>query len=728
MKYKSLQAIDARVHKERDIKSLFEPSSVAVIGASPDPDGVGHSILRNLMMGGFKGTIFPVNPKHKNILSMKCYASVLDIEDSLDMAVVVISGKLILQLLEELHQKGVSSAIIISAGFKEAGQEGVELEKQVHELAREYGISLLGPNCLGLINTDSKVSMNASFSRGMALPGNIALMSQSGALCTSILDYAKGNQIGFSKFISFGNKVDLNENDLLRYLAYDPKTQVILMYLEDLTDGMTFMHLAREVTSKYGAGKPILAIKTGRTNEGASAAASHTGSLAGSDEVYDAIMAQAGVLRVDTVQELFDYAMAFGNQPLPQSNRVAILTNAGGPGIMTTDACIRYGLQLSKFESTTIEMLKSSLPPTANVNNPVDVIGDARHDRYEAALQALLNDDNTDAVIVILTPQTMTDIEEIAQVVSRLAKDTEKPILASFMGWVDVSPGVKILRENGIPHYLFPENAAKVLATMATYKKWTKRAQTKERIFEVDRGKAHQVIQDTVNSERTLIPEWKALQILDAYGFPVLPSRLAKTKENLPSLCAQLGFPLVMKIVSPDIIHKTEANGVAVGVADLESALQTFEQLMNSARQYRPDAEIWGVMLQQMAKKGKEIILGATRYPKFGPIVMFGLGGIYTEVLKDVTFRLAPMRSENAQEMMSEIKGKKILNGVRGEAPADLEAIQECIERLSQLVVEFPVIQELDINPLIVSEYGASVADARIVLAEYDDLKELEKN
>ena len=461
-----------------------------------------------------------------------------------------------------------------------------------------------------------------------------------------------------------------------------------------------------------------MAIKTGRTAEGASAAASHTGSLAGTDEVYDAIMAQAGVLRVDTVQELFDLAMAFGSQPMPASDRVAIVTNAGGPGIMATDACVRQGLQLAELSEATRQTLKAVLPAAASVKNPVDVLGDAQHDRFQATLEAVLQDDNTDGLIIILTPQNMTDIEEIARGIAQLNLRCDKPILASFMGGADVAAGIHILRQHGVPHYPFPEGAARVLRAMRTYKLWLARPRTEERIFDVDRARVQKIFTRTREQGRTQLPELEAMEVLEAYGFPVLKSRLAGDAQALAAVCAEVGFPLVMKIASPDILHKTDIGGVEVGVPDLETANQVFDRMVTSARQHYPDADIWGVEVQQLARPGREVILGSTRDPKFGPLVMFGLGGIYTEALKDVTFRLAPLRQLSARHMLEQIRGRQILEGFRGEGPADFDALQECLERLSQLVIEFPVIEELDINPLIAYEDGAAVADARIILTD----------
>ncbi|MFA6109606.1 MAG: acetate--CoA ligase family protein [Candidatus Latescibacterota bacterium] len=717
-KVKTLEATRARARASRQLKSLFEPASIAVVGASARNGSVGQAVFRNLLLNGYTGTLYPVNPRHRSIMGVKTYPSVIGIDDRVEMAILIVPAASVPGVLDECARKEVQSVVVISAGFKETGTEGKALEDRIRHQARDAGIALLGPNCLGLINTDPTVSMNATFARSMAQPGNIAFMSQSGALCTSILDYAGSQNIGFSKFISFGNKADIDENDLLRYLGGDAQTQVILMYVEDLSNGLDFIHIAREITSEQERCKPILALKSGRTAEGARAAASHTGSMAGTDEVYDAVMAQAGVLRVDTVQELFDYAMAFANQPMPKDNRVAIVTNAGGPGIMATDACVRQNLRLADFSEETRSTLIAALPAAASVKNPVDVLGDAQHDRYQATLEAVLRDEHTDGLVVILTPQNMTDIEEIARVITALNLRYDKPILASFMGGTDVAAGVRLLRQQGVPHYPFPEGAARVMRAMRTYKQWLERPRTEERIFEVDRAAVQRIFTQAREEGRTRLPELEAMQVLAAYGFPVLKSGLARCRADLAELGKQVGYPLVMKIASPDILHKTDIGGVQVGVPDQAAAERVFDEMVARARQHHPNANVWGVNVQQLAKPGREVILGATRDPKFGPLVMFGLGGIYTEALKDVTFRLAPLRQLSARHMLEQIRGRRILEGIRGEAPADFDALQECLERLSQLVIEFPIIEELDINPLIAYDQGAAVADARIILGE----------
>jgi len=701
------------------LEAIFSPQSVAVIGASNRPESVGNAIFKNILLGGFCGTLYPVNPKAPSICGVHAYPNISAIPDELDLALIIVPAAAVPDVLEECGQKGVRGAVVVSAGFKEVGPDGAVLEKRAVEIARRYKMPLVGPNCLGVISTDAQTMLNASFGRVMPKRGNLAFVSQSGALCAGILDYARGRDIGFSKFISVGNKADVTELDLLRYLAEDDSTDVILMYLETLVDGRAFIELAREITGEIAHRKPILAIKSGRTTQGAAAARSHTGALAGSDAVYDAIFAQAGILRADTVEELFDFAVGFSRQPLPKGNRFAIVTNAGGPGIMATDAAIRHGLELAKLRPETLESLKAKLPPTANLFNPVDVIGDAASDRYAVALEAVLGDPNVDGLVVLLTPQAMTEIEGTAECVGNLAPRFGKPVLASFLGHVDVSAGVKILERHGIPNYEFPENAARSLGAMARYTQWLKRPRTTERRFDVDAEAVHKVFAHVRSEGRTFLPEVDALAVLNAYGFPTLKHGLAKTADEAIALLEKIGAPVVLKIVSPDVVHKVDVGGVLLNISTPEEARVGFEKITNGVKQKLPSARLLGVEVVQQTSKGIEVILGISKDPAFGHIIMFGLGGTYVEVLKDVSFRLVPIRELGARNMINSIRAAKVFEGFRGEPPADTDSIAECLERLSQLVSDFPEIVELDINPLIVHAHGqgAHVADARVVLS-----------
>jgi acetyltransferase len=617
----------------------------------------------------------------------------------------------------EAGKKGVKGAIVISAGFREIGGRGVELENCVKEAVRKYDIRLVGPNCLGVINNNQKVRMNASFATKMPKAGNIAFISQSGALCTAVLDYAEGRNIGFSKFVSFGNKTDVNETDLLRYLKDDPDTDVILMYLEDITNGREFLETAREIT--WDAHKPMLAVKSGRSAEGARAAASHTGSLAGSDSAYDALFYQSGILRVEGVDELFNRAIAFAKQPIPKGNHIAIVTNAGGPGIMATDAAVRHNLKIATFSEETKQKLKKVLPPTANIQNPVDVIGDATHERYEAAIRYILMDENVDGAIVILSPQAMTDVLETAEIVPHVAKDIDKPVLCSFMGIVDVSEGVKYLEKNGIPNYSFPEAAVRSMASMAFYGKLLSLDRREVRRVTADRDTASAIIKKKLTGrDRYYMSEKEANEILQCYGFPVLKSVLLKDLSEVDEAAEGFAFPVAMKICSPDIVHKFDVGGVRLKIKTKDEARTAFEEIIENVKKLKPSVKIDGVIIERMAKRGVEVILGAVREPKFGPICMFGLGGTFVEAMKDVTFRLAPMWEISAEIMIQTIKAYSILKGVRGSPPCDIDAIKDCVLRLSQMVTEHPEIAELDINPLIVYPQGEGcvVADSRILL------------
>ncbi len=708
----------AGISECRDLSGLLKPEAIAVVGASRNASAVGHTVFRNLLIGGYTGVLYPVNPKAKSILGVRCSPNLTKIGEPIDLAVIVVPAPHVVGLIEECAACKIRNAIVITAGFKEVGGAGAAMEKKLVEVARANGINVIGPNCLGVSNTDPDVRMNATFAREMPLTGSIGFLTQSGAMGTAVLDYAKGAGIGFSKFISFGNKADVSEIDLLAALGRDPLTQVILMYVEDLTDGPSFMKVAQEITHGPNA-KPILAIKTGRTPQGAAAAASHTGSLAGSDEVYEAVFNQSGVLRVETIADLFHYAEAFPDQPLPNGRRVGIVTNAGGPGIMATDACVRYGLQIPRLRDYTEKSLRNQLPPTASVRNPVDVIGDARHDRYQAALDAVCADENVDAVVVIVTPQNQTDVVEIAEVIVEAAQFSKKPLCACFMGMVDVSPGIAILRKNNVPHYSFPEDAMRAMAARCRFGEWSRTPLRDVKVFDVDRATVQRVLDGERAAGRHRIVEVKALEVLRAYGFPTAPFKLAPTADEAVQAAAEMGYPVVLKIAAPTVLHKTDVGGVRVNVANEEAVRKGFDEIVGAVKsKVGANTEIWGVLVQKMLPKAKEVILGMTRDEKFGPLIMFGLGGIYAEALRDVSFRLAPLRPNVADEMIRSIRSYRLLEGVRGERPSDLAAVADSLLRLSQLVTDWPEIQELDINPLMVFAHGegAAAADARIIL------------
>ncbi len=708
------------------LDAIFSPESVAIIGASNTPGKVGHDIFANILHGGFQGTLYPVNPKAKSILSVKTFPAIAGISDKVDLSIIILPPKLCVNAVEESIAKGVKGIVIVSAGFREVGGEGLEIENRIVSLCKEAKVRLVGPNCLGVINPLPDVSLNASFSRRMPACGNISFISQSGALCTAVLDFAADRDFGFSKFISIGNKADVDELDLLLYLHNDLNTAVIILYLEELRKGQEFIEAVKEITSGHRP-TPVIVIKSGRTSAGAQAAASHTGALAGTEAVYGAIFKQAGIIRADSIAELFDFANAFAykhesalgkaKRKIPSGKRVAIVTNAGGPGILATDMTVSSDLELAKFKQETIDELTSHLPMTANIHNPVDIIGDAPSDRYESALAAVIKDEGVDGVLVILTPQSMTNALGTAEAVVRVARRSPKPILCCFMGVVDVSPGVKYLQEHGYPVYKFPEDAAKALGALYKYSHWLNREHLPPFTLQEDRAAAEEVIRRCLAAGRTRLGEIDGLELLKCYGFSTLPTKLAKDEAAAMQIAAEIGFPVVMKIVSPQILHKSDAGGVVVGVATKQKAGQVFTRIMANARAFDPAAVIEGVLVQQMAARGDEVILGMNRYA-VGPLIMFGLGGIFVEIFKDVVFRLAPVDRDEAHRMVGEIKGYKMFTGFRGRPKSDIEILEKNIIRLSDMVVNHPEIIELDINPLLVHKegMGATVADCRIIL------------
>lgn len=703
-----------------NINSIFYPKSIAIIGASRQIGSVGHSLLANIIDSRFQGVVYPVNPKAHAILGIKSYPRVLDIPDDVDLAVVIVPASLVPQVLEECGVKGIKGAITISAGFKEIGGRGVELEQTVKKIIQKYNIALVGPNCLGVVNTALDSNMNATFGTQMPKKGNIAFISQSGALCVAVLDYAKEANIGFSKFISMGNKAGLTENDLLVYLNEDPQTDVILMYLEDLVNGREFMSIARKITSHRKNPKPIIALKAGRTFVGAKAASSHTGSLAGSDKVYDAIFDQCGVIRGDTLEEIFDYIKVFSSQPLPKGNNVAIITNSGGPGILATDSCIRYGLNLATLSKTTTKTLKTILPPTASLNNPLDLIAEAQHKQFEVAIKAMLSQNNVHSALVILTPTAFTDVEKISRSIIKVSKRIKKPVVSCLLGVYDVSKGIDLLEENNIPDYRFPESAARALAEMSKFTSWLKRPKTRVKKFDIDKKRASQIIERVKSEGRSFLLEQEAYDVLKTYGFPVVQSVLATSEAQAISSSERIGFPVVMKIASPDILHKFDFGGVILDVQNKTETRKAYNKILRNIRAKMPKAKITGIMVEEMVVEGKEVILGMNYDEQFGPILMFGMGGIYVEALEDVIFRLAPIRELTADMMIEKTKTYKILDGFRGGPVYDTPAIADCLKRLSQFVMDFEDIKELDINPLIVYEKGkgCKIVDARIILKD----------
>ncbi|HBO43147.1 MAG TPA: acyl-CoA synthetase [Planctomycetaceae bacterium] len=697
------------------LQAVFAPRSIAVCGVTPTPGTVPFDIFYNILSSGYRGTVYPVAPGKRSICAVKAYRYVLDIEDEVDQAVIVFPSSVVERALRQCGEKGVKSVIVISAGFREVGPEGVRREQRLKDVCREFGMSMIGPNCLGVINTDPKVQLNASFARKMPANGRIGFLSQSGALCTAVLDYAQEKQIGFSKFVSFGNKAGVTEIELFDYLHQDPETDIILLYLEELRDGRGLIEMARRVTRGDNP-KPILAIKSGRTPQGADAAGSHTGSLAGEDSVCDAVFREAGIIRVNSIEQLFNSAIMYAYQPMPAGDRLAIVTNAGGPGVMATDAAVRVGLSIPRFTKETTARLKAALPETANVKNPVDVIGDARADRYGAAVEAVLEDPNVDQALVILTPQSMTDIESIAEGVCRLHATATKPIACSFMGAADVGVGIKLLQDAHIPHYILPEWACEAMADVQSVRKWRQQPIGPPTPLPVDRAAVESILD---GAGEGYLGEEQALAVVGAYGLPVPPCKLCNTADEAVAAAERFGYPAVLRVVSPQIVHKSEVHGLELNLRDADAVRTAFERMWRRVGQIMPEAQITGLLVRPMIPSGHEVILGGKRDPSFGPTVMFGLGGIYVELFKDVTFGLAPLDQYTAAHMVRQVKAFRLLEGARGGAASDIDAIQECLIRVGQLIGDFDRILELDVNPLIAgpASEGNMVADVRIRLA-----------
>ena len=702
------------------LDAIFSPESVAVIGASSTPGKVGHDIFENILKGGFKGTLYPVNPSARSVLSVRCYKSIMEIPDPVDLAMIILPPQIAVKTVDDCIEKGVKGIVIVSAGFKEVGGHGAKIEDEIAEKCRNAGIRLIGPNCLGVINPGDSVRLNASFSSRMPNKGNISFISQSGALCTAVLDFAADRGFGFSKFVSIGNKADVDELDLLRYYHKDPETSVIMIYMEQLRYRPGFIEEVKEITSGDRP-TPILVIKSGKTAAGAAAAASHTGSLAGSEAVYNAIFDQAGIIRVETVDDLFNYAVAFSARKIPAGNRVAIITNAGGPGIIATDMTEMSGLRLAKFSSDTDWNLHQFLPPTANFNNPIDVIGDATRDRYEKALETVIEDENVDCVLMILTPQSMTDAIGTARAIVNTYNMSTKPIICSFMGVVDVSAGVRHLQENYVPVYRFPEDAARALGKLYEATRWLGRQILPEYELVFNENRAAEIVDETLAAGKTVLGEEDGQELLSCYGFDIPAMKIAETPAQAVAISEEIGLPVVMKIVSPQILHKSDAGGVKVGLKTPDAVESAFTEIMDSCRQYKPDADIKGVLVQKMVPPGQEVILGVTKYAGFGHLLMFGLGGIYVELFKNVTFRLAPIGRNNARRMIRSIKGFEILDGFRGKPKADIEKLEKLLVGLSAMVMNHPRIKEMDINPLFVHEQGQGATVADIIITFESD-------
>lgn len=691
---------------------FHDPRAVAIIGASRTPGKLGHSVLQNVIQHGFRGAIYPVNPTTRKLQGYTCYPSVLAAPGPIDLAIILIPSKCVAEALVECGEKGIRGVLIISAGFREEGHEGRRREHELMTIARHYGMRLVGPNSLGLI--DTVASLNASFAVGMPRRGTIAFMSQSGALCTSILDMALSEQVGFSRFISLGNKADVDEITLLQAWKDDPHTRVVMAYLEGIEEGSDFIRIARQVSRD----KPIIAIKSGSTSAGSRAVSSHTGTLAGSEIAYEAAFRQSGVLRAHSVQDLFDYSIAFARQPLPQGDGIAIITNAGGPGIMAADACEGAGLHLASLEYESSSYLRDALPPAVSVLNPVDLLGDALADRYELALGTVLAEPSVGGVIVIVTPQAMTEIDKTARIIGTQSRTGGKPILACFMGAGTVASGIRILNSFQVPNYPVPERAVAAMAAMMRYRRWRELPPVEPEWFEVDGDRVRGLIEGVRAEGRLSVGEVEAREIMEAYGIATPRALLARDGAEAVQAAEAIGFPVAVKIASPDILHKTDVGGVRLHVTSPDAVREAFDLMIHRAGRYMPGTDIWGCLVQEMVVGGQEVQCCMSHDPHFGPVISFGLGGAYAGALTDLASRVAPLDRRTAAEMMAEVQGYDLLRGVRGERQADLDALLDVLLRLSQLVEDFPEIVEFDLNPLVVFKEGQGVSgiDMRLVL------------
>ncbi|MEW6719306.1 MAG: acetate--CoA ligase family protein [Thermodesulfobacteriota bacterium] len=696
-------------------KELFKPKSVAVVGASRNPEKVGYGVFANLVQAGFPGPLYGVNPGGGELLGRPLYPSIDAIPGPVDLGVFVVAPKDILLAFPALAAKGMRAAIAISAGFKEVGGAGVTLERDLTAMARSTGIRVVGPNCLGVIDTHAR--MNASFSNGTPPRGNIGFLSQSGAMCTAILDRSMGDNIGFSKIVSMGNKADVSESDVLEFLADDPETRVIMGYVESIDDGRRFLRAAKAVTPR----KPVVMVKAGSTASGARAASSHTGSLAGSDSAYTAAFRQAGILRAQSIEELYDFTIAFSMRPVPKEGKLLILTNAGGPGILAADTADRLGIRLAEVSESLRAKILPKIPPTASTANPVDIIGDARADRYRDVIRALAEEDAIDMVLVLLTPQVMTEPEETARAIVSSLGPTNKTVLASFIGQASVTEGRKILMAGGIPSYIVPERAVSTAHAMVRYSHMHTSDFPENGGSLGGRPMAAQRAVGKILGKGGQGGEEDSRAILEAYGFSFPRNSFAQTSTDAVEAYRAMGVPkVVMKIVSPQILHKTDVGGVRLNLSSEEEVARAFVEITSTVRRHAPAAWIAGVSVQEMIVGGQELIIGLSRDPQFGPLLMLGLGGIYVEVLKDVAFRVAPLSRRDAVEMIHEIRAYPLLAGYRGAEPADEDAIVDALQRLSALSVDFPEIQELDINPIRVMPRGKGLRaiDCRISIAE----------
>jgi acetyltransferase len=703
---------------------LFHPFTVAVIGAKDNPGSVGRTVMVNLLTGGLKGKIYPINPKRSEVLGVKAYPSILDVPEPVDLAVIITPATTVPGIIAECVQAHVKTAIIISAGFKELGEKGLELEKEILAEAKKGSLSIIGPNCLGVMNPI--YGLNATFARGMALPGNLAFISQSGAMCTAVLDWSLQEKIGFSAFVSIGSMADVGWGALIDYLGSDPHTDSLLLYMETIGNARSFMTAAREAALE----KPIIVIKAGRSQAAAKAAASHTGSLAGSDEVFDAALERIGVLRVDTIAELFSMASVLSRQPRPKGPRLSIVTNAGGPAVLATDATVLNHAELTPLKESIVKEFDTFLPEAWSHSNPIDILGDANAERYGKAVELALQDENSHGLLVILSPQDMTDSTGIAKELAPLVASPSKPILASWMGGETVQEGASLLSQAKIPVFNYPDDAAKTFAMMWRY------SQNLQSLYETPEAgredpyehhllvREHEQIKaifDQAKREgRTLLTEFESKKVLAIYQIPTVETYVAKNQSEAAALAEQVGFPVVLKLYSQTITHKTDVGGVKLNLRNQQEVEKAFQEIKDNLAACGKSEYFEGVTVQRMIKSGGyELILGSSTDPQFGSVLLFGMGGQLVEVFKDRALAIPPLNRNLAHQLMEKTKIYTALQGVRGRKPVDMDFLEELLVRFSLLIVEHRRIKECDINPLLASDEGIIAVDARLVLHDW---------
>jgi acetyl coenzyme A synthetase (ADP forming)-like protein len=692
---------------------IFSPSSVAIIGASTRKGTIGRETLHNMISAEFNGKVFPVNPKASVIHSIKSYSTILDVPDAVDLAVIIVPKESVLEVTRQCGQKGVKGLVVISAGFSEVGKEGKAREQAVLAVARQYDMRMIGPNCFGVVNTNPSVNLNATFGKTFPKVGKVGFITQSGALGEAILNQAKELGIGFSVVASIGNKADISSNDLLHYFKDDPHTDIILMYLENFGNPRNFTAIAREVSRT----KPIVAVKSGRTHLGAKAASSHTGSLAGADVGVDALFEQTGIMRVDTVEELFDVAAALSMQPVPKGNRVVVVSNAGGPGILATDALINHGMQMPPLSAETVKAFKKFSSSESSFSNPMDMVAGAAGPHFRKALELLRKDEQYDTIIPIFVPPVTIDQLDVANNILTALEGTRKTILACFMGAGEGSVGAEFLKAHNIPVYIFPEAIARTVSTIYGYRQWLNRAEGKHRSFKVNSERVKGIIERTLGDKDGAIVGDDAIEILQAYGIQAAPYHFAASQREAVAIANDIGYPVVMKVNTPQILHKTELGAVLIDLRSDKEVRDGWKELESRVRKSRYKQK-FTVALQQMVQGEVETVIGMVTDPAFGPLLMFGLGGIYVEIMKDVAFRINPLTDMAAREMIRSLKSFPILNGFRGAAPVDMARIEDTLLRVSQLVSDFDCFAEIDINPFIVSAQTerCKAVDARFIV------------